>query len=402
MEKIFVPFFIFSLNPLVGIFATAVYIWHKEKIQTSPFLYIFALFISIFLGLQNIGKEMAGDIVAYKDIFLSVPQYGTIIDYMLSFGKEPIYYGSNYIAYYLLGGNWSIFIFCITVLNYMLLSYTIIKIGEILQTEIRNIVVTLFVLLFFFQEFASCGHMIRQCLAQSIIAVFIVSWYIEGRKRWWIAILALGVHTSSLPIIGIGMIPALKERITIKRGFIIGSMITILVCTFYYFSSVLANVPFLSHIVERANQSSLMGTDTWQKQVGLDVAALILITIICIMIAYVYKKMDEQLLQNEKNVFDNEIMYPYINITMVIICAVIVWDMINAYYLVMRYFFYIYAFFFGIILLFLHYWNPKTKYVYTSMGISFLFLYYIHYYINGKFHYYPLIEMLFHPTFLYV
>ena len=284
----------------------------------------------------------------------------------------------------------------------MLLSYAIIKIGNKIQTDIRNIIVTLFVLLFFFQEFASIVHMIRQCLAQSIVVVFFVSWHIEKQKRWWLAILALGVHTSSLPVIGISLISIIRKRITIKRGIIMGGIMATIICIFYFASSVLSNVPFLSYIVGRANQSSLMGTDSWQKKVGLDIATLTLIIIICIMVIYIYKRIKDDSLQDGTISYDDNIVYPYLNTTMFVICAVVTWNMMNAYYLVMRYFFYIYAFFFGTVLIFLHYWNPKAKYIYNITGITFLFLYYIIYYVNGRFHYYPLIEMLFHPTFLYL
>ncbi len=403
MEKLIFPFIVFLLNPLVGIFSLVCLFWYnKEGKDNYSYLYALALMISLFLGLQNVGKELVGDLKEYRKIFLSVPQFDTCWDFLFRFGKEPVYYGYNYLSYYLFGGSWPFFILSITVINYMLLSYAVIQTGKIIHTNYRNIIVTLLFLLFFFQEFASCGHMIRQCLAQSITVAFFVSWYIEGKKRWWIGLLAVGVHSASLPVLGIGLIPMLKDKLTLKTVFAFGGIAVALIVSFYYLSPILSRVPFLSYILVRANQTNLLGTDTWQKSVGLDLLTMALIAVIISLIYYLYSRYNTFGQEDKiENCHYETITVPYINLTIIIVLAILVWNAMGAYYLLMRYFFFIYAFQNVILLLFLHNWNPRSKYVYTTIGVSLLFVYYMVYYVNGVCRYYPLENMLLFPIPLY-
>lgn len=148
-----IPFVLlaFILNPLAGILLCAYYCWIHDSRKNSQLL-VLGLMISMFLGLLNTTKNLTGDMIEYREYFLNVPKYSNIIDYLVRFGKEPLYYGYTYLSYYIYGGSWPLFIFSITTANYMLLSYSIIKVGEKIKSNAPNIVCTLFFLLFSFKN----------------------------------------------------------------------------------------------------------------------------------------------------------------------------------------------------------------------------------------------------------
>lgn len=393
-------FALFLFNPLLGIVATSCVCWKKGPVDQKA-LFGLAIMMALFLGLQNMGKEMAGDIVEYRDYFLSVPNFDSIRAFMLSFGKEPLYYGYTYLAYYVMGGSWKLFILSITFINYMLLAYAIVKTGVCWRASMRDVVITLFFMLFFFQEFASIGHMIRQCLAQSITVVFFVSWYMEQKRRWWLILITLMVHTSALPVLGMGLIPMLQKKLTLPRTIRLGVVVTVLVAAFYYVLPMFSGIPFLSYVEKRANQDNLLGTDAWQTEnIGLDIVMYVLLVLVSLMILYVYRKIGKETAVGLQTPAQARTI-PYLNITIVLILALLVWNAMQAYYLLMRYYFFLYAFQNVIVLLFLYYWRPKAKYILTTAGVALLFVYFCAYYANGFFSYYPLSHMLLYPVPLY-
>lgn len=386
---------LFLLNPLVGIVSYAMYCWKKET--KSADLLILGLFMSSYLGLLNTTKEMAGDIIAYKDYFFSVPNFKNILTFLLSFGKEPLYYGYTYVSYYIFGGSWKLFIFSITVINYMLLSYGIVTTAKVIKADARNTITTLFFMFLFFQEFASSGHMIRQCLAQSIVIVFFVLWFIKGKKSWWIALAALATHTSSLPVLAVGLIPIIKKRLSLKQALWLVGCIILFAGLFYYLSPMLQNIPYFGYAVGRFNNLNL-GADGWQEQIGLTGAMQVLLGVNVFLIGYIYK-----VIYKAKEDVDSTVQHiiPYVNISAILTIFVIVCNMIGAYYLLMRYFFYLYAFQNVLLLLTLHHSKARLKYIFQVQSVVLLFVYFGYYLSNGFYSYLPISDALLYPVPIY-
>ncbi|MDH6342252.1 hypothetical protein M2480_001570 [Parabacteroides sp. PFB2-12] len=386
---------LFLLNPLVGIVSYAMYCWKKET--KSADLLILGLFMSSYLGLLNTTKEMAGDIAAYQDYFFSVPNFKNILTFLLSFGKEPLYYGYTYVSYYIFGGSWKLFVFSITVINYMLLSYGIVTTAKVIKADARNTITTLFFMFLFFQEFASSGHMIRQCLAQSIVIVFFVLWFIKGKKSWWIALAALATHTSSLPVLAVGLIPIIKKRLSLKQALWLVGCIILFAGLFYYLSPMLQNIPYFGYAVGRFNNLNL-GADGWQEQIGLTGAMKVLLGVNVFLIGYIYK-----VIYKAKEDVDSTVQHiiPYVNIYAILTVFVIVCNMIGAYYLLMRYFFYLYALQNVLLLLTLHYSKARLKYIFQVQGVVLLFVYFGYYLSNGFFSYLPISDAILYPAPIY-
>ena len=194
------------------------------------------------------------------------------------------------ISYYLFGGSWNLFVISITTLNYLLLSYAILKIGMALKASISNVVVALFFMAFFFQEFASIGNMLRQGLAQSMTVVFLVRWYVVGKRSWWLALLALGVHTSCLPVLCIGPLPILRKRLLMRDVLRLSVLLVLVAGLFLLLGRFLVHLPFVGYIFERmGNHEQLLSVDSWQTEVGLQPAMLALLFLLFLMAGLLYR-----------------------------------------------------------------------------------------------------------------
>ena len=172
------------------------------------------------------------------------------------------------IGYYLFLGNWPAFVVSLAVINYMLISYSIIRIGNYLKTDPKNIITALFIMAFFFQEFAATSNLVRQALSEAITMVFLTHLYLDNKKSWWIAVCAVLVHSSCIPILGLGIIPSIKKSFTIKGLIKLVAPLGILVVLFYAVASYLTRLPLIGYVFARALNISL-GADNWQENVGL-------------------------------------------------------------------------------------------------------------------------------------
>lgn len=151
---------LFVWCPLLGIGAYALWLTRQEEIPMGR-LWVLAAMLSLYLGFLGATKELLGDFLTYNQYFMEVPRH-TLPSYLAMFGKEPLFYGFTYVAYWLFLGNWKLYVILLTTMNYLLLSYAILRVGLRLKASIDNVVLALFFMTFFFQEFAAIGNMLRQ------------------------------------------------------------------------------------------------------------------------------------------------------------------------------------------------------------------------------------------------
>lgn len=383
---------LFLWCPIFGIIAYAVYLGHQRKVSIKA-VWALAVMLSLYLGCLGTTKELLGDFLTYKQMFDDVPN-DNLWSYILSFGKEPVYYGYTYLSYYLYMGNWSLFVFSLTTLNYLLLSYCILRIGTYLHTSTTNLMVSLFFMAFFFQEFAAIGNMLRQGLAQSITMVFLVRWYIDKKHSWWIALCALGVHTSCLPILGIGLLPVLRKRLRFHSFIQLGGLSLILVILFLGMGGWLTNLPFIGYIFERiSNHEQLLSADAWQTEVGLQPSMIVLLALLGAMIIFLYRPKEERRLVPD--------MYVFINLNLILLLMMVVCNALGMYYLLMRYFFYLYAFQNVLFLLVVHEHHFFRKTLVRWGFVSVMMVYFYYQFSHNIFSYIPVLEALVNPLPLY-
>jgi len=385
-------YLLFVWCPLFGIVVYAVYLCHQEEIPVGR-LSILAVMLSLYLGGLSVTKELLGDFLEYSRYFYDVPKYN-FWSYIQHFGKEPVYYGYTYLSYYLFVGSWNLFVISITTMNYLLLSYSILKIGVAMKASISNVVVALFFMAFFFQEFAAIGNMLRQGLAQSMTVAFLVRWYVVGKRSWWLALLALGVHTSCLPVLCVGLLPIIRKRLTMQDFMHLMLWGGVVAGVFLLLGRYLVHLPFIGYIFERFTRlDQLLTVDSWQTEVGLQPAMVVLLLLLFVMIGLLYRKRKYE---------ENSNLYVFINLNLLFSLMMVVCDMLGMYYLQMRYFFYLYAFQNTLFMIFLHETAFLHKNTFRLLATGCLVVYFFYNFSHNIFSYIPVIEAFVYPLPVYL
>ena len=380
---------LFVWCPVFGILAYALYLGQQEEVSIRR-IWGLAVMLSLYLGCLAVTKEHLGDFQEYHRLFNEVPKYN-FFSYILWFGKEPLYYGYTYLAYYLFLGNWNWFVISITVANYLFLSYGLLKTAEYLRTSINHVVVSLFFMAFFFQEFAAIGNMFRQGLAQSITLAFLVRWYLEGKRSWWLALCAVGIHTSCLPVLFVGLLPVIQRKLAWRTLVRLLVMVGLAAVFFLYVGGYLSHLPFIGYIFSRATDyERLLATDSWQTEVGLQPSMIVLLFLLGGMIVYLYRKLE------------SSVLFAVINLNLMLLLMMVVCHIGEMYYLLMRYFFYIYAFQNVLFLIFLHE-NRFFQQTVPQLSVVVLMMSYFFYqFSHNIFSYIPILEALVYPLPVYL
>ena len=380
---------LFLWCPLFGILAYALYVSQQTEVPIRR-LWGLAVMLALYLGCLAVTKERLGDFLEYSRLFHEVPKYN-LFSYIMLFGKEPVYYGYTYLAYYLFLGNWNLFVISITVANYLLLSYGVLKIAGYLHASINNTIVALFFMAFFFQEFAAIGNMFRQGLAQSVTLAFLVRWYLVGKRSWWMALCAVGIHTSSLPILAVGLLPVIQRKMEWRTLAKLSVMVVLAAVFFFFVGGYLAHLPFIGYIFARATDyERLLATDSWQTEVGLQSSMIVLLLLLGGMIVFLYRKLE------------SSVLYVFINLNLLLLLMMIVCHIGEMYYLLMRYFFYIYAFQNVLFLIFLHE-NRFFQRTVPQLSVVVLMISYFYYqFSHNIFSYIPVLEALVYPLPVYL
>lgn len=383
----------FILFPFVTVIFYSFNLWNSSNISVKKIFGLSAI-LSLYLGLLNCTKELSGDFLDYSEYFYNVPK-SDIITYVMGFGKEPLYYAYTWVGYYLFLGSWKLFVVSITTINYLMLSLCLIKVAKHLNISSKNIIISLFFMAFFFQEFAAIGNLMRQALSEAITLVFLTYYYLDKKRLWWIALCALCIHTSCLPVLVIGLLPSISRRFTLK--IILNTLIPLfgIIIVFFVVGDYMVNVPLVGYIFARANDTeNLLGADSWQENVGLQPAMYVLILLLAMMAMYLYDKMIKR-----KQTF-NEI--GLINLNIILIVSMLLCNFIGAYYLLMRYFFYIYAFQSVLFLVFMHRNKKLSNDVVRLPLMLMLVVYFFYNYTHNIFSYSTLMEALFCPAPMFV
>lgn len=380
---------LFVWCPLLGIGAYALWLTRQEETSLGR-LWVLAVMLSLYLGFLGATKELLGDFLTYNQYFMEVPRH-TLPSYLAMFGKEPLFYGFTYVAYWLFLGNWKLYVILLTAMNYLLLSYAILRVGLRLKSSIDNVVLALFFMTFFFQEFAAIGNMLRQGLAQSVTLVFLVRWHVDGKRSWWLALCALGIHTSCLPILGIGLLPVLHRKLTPLLMARLSLIVIGLGTCFFFMGDYLAHLPFIGYIFDRAGEGAkLLGADAWQTEVGLQPPMIALMALQAMMIFSIYRR-------EEGTEF-----FVFANLTLILLLMMVVCEVFGMYYLQMRYFFYLYAFQNILFLCWLHGCILLKGEMSKQLLALCLMVYFFYELSHGMFRYVSVMEAIVYPLPMYI
>ena len=386
---------LFLINPLVGIlFGASCWVTYQRN---GNGIYVLMWMLAIYMAFINATKIPISDMLEYQDVFFQAKVYG-LIDYIQQNGKEPIFYVLTYICFHLFCGSWTLYVVFLTLLYYLLINYSIIAVGKKCSCSSLSIIITLIVGTFFFQIFIMTGHLMRQCLAEAFFIYFLIRKFVVKKSSWWVAILALGMHSTVLPLIGISLLPQMRRSFSIKELLKGSCLIIILILVFFSLKSVLSSVFFLAYLYNRVGSENLLGKDAWQTDSGLGVLGVLLIFVVGIMIFFIKRKI--RLNGN------SDIMNPLINNCLFLVLTLCVFAILKADYLLLRYFFYLYSYFSLLLVVFL---NQHRGKMWKSIKVALapLFVFYFMYSIDSGVFCFTLswqellgLPLIFYPLFL--
>lgn len=390
---IFFLSFAFLLNPFLAIVLLSIYILKNSSTFEWKQVRALCIFIACYLALINTTKEMSGDYYSY---YLNYAEALSTdyLSYILSAGKEPIYYSLSWLISRITNANYPIFVFIYTLINYLAIFEAIITIANNSKSRGSDIVASVFFVTFFFQNFAMIGNLVRQCISQSFTILFFSKFFYGYKKAWIYAVIALGIHSASLPIIGISIIPFVRKRMNVKNIVVLVITTLFIALCFASLSGLLSNIPFVGYIFMRLNDENLTGTDEWQTEVGISLQYYVLILILAYMIYYIYRKRVE--------IINNIKSFAIINISAILTVALLFWNACANYYLVMRYQFYLYALIMITTIVFFSEFRNKYKNVMEIIICILMPVYFFYYLQNGFYHYESVIEALTRPVLLYL
>lgn len=392
-------YILFYFSPLAGIISLLwIMLRRIDRVSWSSMRGL-ALLLSLFLGMINTTKEAYGDFLAYQEIYTEALN-ASYLDYLILNAKEPIYYTFSWIICRLTQANWPVFVTFFTTVSYMAMYEAVLLMAKRIGCSKLHVMAVLVFSSFFFQTFAMNGNMLRQSISQSFALLFLAHLYFTGHYRWIYAILSLGIHTASLPIIGLGIIPFVRRPLTPKRLLLLCASVLVLAVLFMSMSGILSKVMFIGYIFVRLDATSqLTGTDSWQTTVGFNAQFYILSFLLLAMIGYIYYT------YYHRSELDGK-QHPLgiiamTNIVLILIILLFVCNFAEAYYLCVRYQFFVYTFQTALLLLFLHTLKGRAVYM-TELAVCLLmFPYFCYYYSNGTFKYAPLTDILITPPILY-
>lgn len=121
-------FLIYLLNPIIGIFVLCFAIL-KRKVDSLGSYYLLIIMLSLYMGLVNSTKEITGDLTDYK-IEFGIAAIVNIKDFLKEAGKEPVYYLFSYLSYYLLNGDFRLYILLVTFIGYFLVLISLLNLWK--------------------------------------------------------------------------------------------------------------------------------------------------------------------------------------------------------------------------------------------------------------------------------
>ena len=113
---------VFVISPLFGAICSfiALYFCHDKKYKSL----ICFFYLGLFLGLINALKVPESDLENYIEMYVSGHNLG-FVNYVFSFGKEPVFMVFNYLIYEMTSGSVALYLIIFTVICYMLIFYCI-------------------------------------------------------------------------------------------------------------------------------------------------------------------------------------------------------------------------------------------------------------------------------------
>lgn len=246
---------VFFISPLLGV-VVCFSLLVVNKFKTNSINIIIYFYLSLFLGLINTLKIPESDLEYYIELFNNCKNQ-SFVDYVISFGREPLFMVFNYIVYKLTFGSIETYLIIFTVFCYFLVFFSIGLIHNKIKLSHGMYILAIGCTFLFPNMFTLSVHLMRQFMAASLILFLLVSNVFYGKKYILVLVSAILIHTTSI-IFLILYIPFFKTQI---KQYLVMFWMFIFACfvfVFYNYSdlllSVFQGIPVLSYLFSRINK----------------------------------------------------------------------------------------------------------------------------------------------------
>lgn len=216
---------IYLISPFIGVITLSIAIIVLREKNKYIYYLLFTL-ISFYLGLINTSKVPASDLLDYINRFLDI-KYFSFSEYILLYGKEPIFYAYNYLFYNLISENPNLYILSTTFISYFILLVSIYRYGKaVLLPKYIIVFLTLFIA-FFPNLFSLSAHLNRQFIAGSLILYVLIENIFYGKKNYVLVITAVFIHSTVLFFVPFLYLNSLKSKLKLSNSYVLILIISI-------------------------------------------------------------------------------------------------------------------------------------------------------------------------------
>ena len=286
------------VSPLAAVFLLSLLLYNDTIDYINNNLHYRLLLFYIFacsavLGLINITKVPENDLIWYMDHF---HESGTtdllnFMKYGLSYSdqtvwKEPIYNLLVWVLNHILMDNGAAFKFSITLLNYLLLNYSILLFAKHFEMSTKYVIIGVVSMCFIPYIFTMSLHLIRQFLSLSILIFAAVRVCFYNKKDYILLLLAPFIHTTGFILLPILLFSAFDKRFSESKIWYVGLLIAVIGMQSFagVLSEVITDEASMSYAIYRASKDNLAdftGVLSWVK-----ISMIIGFSIISIWVTY--------------------------------------------------------------------------------------------------------------------
>lgn len=208
---------VFLINPLLSIIVLLLYGISLRSVSVQykrEYLFLFGILCCVFISIVNMSKVPDNDLAEYIYKYKIADQY-SLINYLLvapegviETYKEPLFHTLVWFMNRIFGGNVSAYLFTMSMLQYSLLIFSLILLGEKLNLRLYVIVTGIILLCFIPYIFTHTMHLIRQTLANSILCYIMVKHFFCNKREWLVMGAMVLIHSSSALFLPTLLIPA--------------------------------------------------------------------------------------------------------------------------------------------------------------------------------------------------
>lgn len=395
LQDVIIAYILFILHPLLGI--GAMFLLCIATNTSNKYIYYSLYFlISIFFGLVNSTRIPESDLLQYENFFEDAGRFN-FSTYIGIYGfREIAYFIFSYLSYYLLLGNFKLYLVLVSFIQYYLI---FLSLHKLFKDEPKLIILFAVIIQFLNASvFFPSVHLLRQMLAASIFMFYFTSLYTDKKNYWWLIPIACLIHSSSLLPFLIILIPGIKNKINLKSLLILSLVLIV----FYFFGNKIVSfldnltsgIPFLNYPFSRIPNLEQMEY-SWYLGGSINTIRQnsILFFVLPTLLVYFSKKLNVK-------------FYPFLNFIIIYVLILELFVASGLTYMQMRMSYYLYSFYAISLPIFISSIRQKFDKTISLLIVLFFIAFmarrFFRSYLNTTFLIEPLDKFILNPFFTYI